>query len=133
MKRLQVMTDVAFDTAITALRKGKQVCCGQFPCCLSTTLKPVIWQAMVFVHSRKDTTKTARDFRTLATQRGLTALLFPFGPGGLSEDGPSPLSGVAGASLRKDLERSRNQDVKDLLNCGLGSRLQLLCFGFLMQ
>jgi hypothetical protein len=77
---------------------------------------------MVFVHSRKDTTKTARDFRTLATQRHCMSLLLP-------DDAATPLSGPSGASLRKDLERSRNQDLKDLLNCGLGSLHFLLLVG----
>jgi Lhr-like helicase len=107
MKRQTVMTDIAFDTAVKALRKGKQ--------------------AMVFVHSRKDTTKTAQDFRRLAQERGLLSLLFPFGTG-LEDDGSNPLTGPAGAHLRKDLEKSRNQDVRDLLRAGLGNGLVRVLF-----
>jgi replicative superfamily II helicase len=55
LKRQNVMNKVAFDKAIAAVRRGKQV--------------------MVFVHSRKDTAKTARALRDLATAEGCARLL----------------------------------------------------------
>jgi hypothetical protein len=58
LKRLNVMNKIAWDKAIAAVKRGKQV--------------------MVFVHSRKDTGKTARALRDLAQAEGQARLLSPF-------------------------------------------------------
>ena len=56
---MNIITKVAFDKAVLTVRRGKQ--------------------AMVFVHSRKDTVKTARALIELATEEGegLMRLLSP--------------------------------------------------------
>jgi activating signal cointegrator complex subunit 3 len=60
-KRRNFMNELAFEKAVAALKRGKQV--------------------MVFVHARNDTTKTARALRDLAVARGL-ADLFQLDRGG---------------------------------------------------
>ena len=57
-KRNNLMNEIAFDKVLRALERGKQ--------------------CMVFVHSRKDTGKTARAIQELAGKRGKTSLFSPY-------------------------------------------------------
>lgn len=141
-KAQNLMTKVAFEKAIAAVQKGKQV--------------------MVFVHSRKDTAKTARALRDLAQAEGWAKLLSPLsgveaeeqetddgssrtkipqpsmpdakdgapassglGPAAASSSriqGESRLHLNAGAwlSMQRDIEKSRNTELRELYPAGFG-------------
>jgi replicative superfamily II helicase len=64
-------------------------------------------QAMIFVHSRKDTVKTAQDLRQEALMRGLISDL------SIKED---PLYGI----YVKEVQKSRNKELKELFEYGMG-------------
>lgn len=118
IRRLNLMTKHAWDKAIAAIRRGKQV--------------------MVFVHSRKDTGKTARALQQLAVEEGAVNILSPFSPEE-AEDVDNPLlkSGTGGSStiqgegrmsltehqwrnLQNEVEKSRNQELRELFPSGFG-------------
>ena len=84
-----VMTNFCYDTIVQTLRKGKQV--------------------MIFVHSRKDTSKTAQDLLALAEEKGESALF---------DDAVA--NGKNSEWARKEISKSRNQDVKRLFLAGFG-------------
>eukprot|EP00887_Chlorella_sp_A99_P000213 scaffold13.g213.t1 len=65
------------------------------------------FQAMVFVHSRKDTGRTARALALKAQQAGETALF------DCSEEQAFPF-------LQRDVRKSRNREVAELFESGLG-------------
>ena len=87
MKRQLLMAEIAYDKCASALRSGKQ--------------------AMVFVHSRKDTVKTARQLAEIAanSQDGLN--LF-----GHNDDDPDV------KRFASDVNRSRNNELKELVAKG---------------
>ena len=87
MKRQNVTIRIAFEKACNALRKGKQ--------------------AMVFVHSRKDTVKTARQLAEIAGETGEIELF--------SNDTHEEKSIFA-----REVSRSRNQEMKELFFKGFG-------------
>jgi activating signal cointegrator complex subunit 3 len=94
MKRLALMAEVTYEKCAGALRGGKQ--------------------AMVFVHSRKDTVKTARQLAELAANRDGVDL---FGPPG-ADDG-----GTFSATVKKfqnEVNKSKNPEVKELFSKGFG-------------
>ena len=124
MKRLNVMNAIAFDKAVAAIKRGKQV--------------------MVFVHSRKDTGKSARVFKEMAGKSpGLARLLSPMsgeeaedgggGGGGLlaSAAGATAVTAIQGEGrvelserewvrMQHDVSKSRNAELKELFPSGLG-------------
>ncbi|CAK1360656.1 Antiviral helicase SLH1 [Cercospora beticola] len=65
-------------------------------------------QVMVFVHSRKDTVKTARTLFEMATEQGLTDLFDP----SLSEDYTQAL---------KDVKQSKGREIRELVAKGMGT------------
>jgi activating signal cointegrator complex subunit 3 len=73
LKRLNYMHKLTYDKAMAAIKRGKQV--------------------MVFVHSRKDTSKTARALRDIARTEGTMGLLSPF-----SEEGAEDTDAAGAAS-----------------------------------
>lgn len=87
MKRQTLMTQIAYDKACEALRNGKQ--------------------AMVFVHSRKDTVKTARQLAEFAAAQDGMELF--------SNDQHERKSEFA-----PQVARSRNNELKELFLKGLG-------------
>ena len=94
MKRLALMAEITYEKCAGALRGGKQ--------------------AMVFVHSRKDTVKTARQLAELAANRDGADL---FGPPG-ADDG-----GAFSATVKKfqtEVNKSKNPEVKELFSKGFG-------------
>lgn len=133
MKRVNVMNQITWDKALAAIKKGRQV--------------------MVFVHSRKDTAKTARALRDIAVTENSLSLLSPFGNEAADEKNgnekaaadksgkrlpPSSFSssGVVTSSIQgegrvnlsvhqwlamqKDVESSRNAELRELFPCGFG-------------
>ncbi len=62
---------------------------------------------MVFVHSRKDTTKTAQDLLDIAIEKGMEELFSAEVQNGANSDW-----------ARKEIAKSRNQDVKRLFLAG---------------
>jgi activating signal cointegrator complex subunit 3 len=127
LKRVNYMNKIAWDKAINAIRKGKQV--------------------MVFVHSRKDTAKTARALRDIAVQEKALNLLSPFGkpdeeeklqgetnvtsstPSFYSTDpASSDIKGEGKLSLNphqlgmmlNEIEKSRNKELQELYKDGFG-------------
>jgi activating signal cointegrator complex subunit 3 len=131
LKRLNVMNKIAWDKAIAAVKRGKQV--------------------MVFVHSRKDTGKTARALRDLAQAEGQARLLSPFsgvegedtaGDPGAAAPAPaaantSAYGGAAPSSasmiqgegrvtltqtqwvaIQREVDKSRNQELRELFPAG---------------
>ena len=86
-KQREVMTRYCFDTIVKTLKKGKQ--------------------CMVFVHSRKDTTRTAQDLLEIAVDQGLEELF--------SEE---VIRGKSSEWARREISKSRNQDVKRLFLAG---------------
>ena len=123
-RAVNVMNKIAWDKAIAAIKRGKQV--------------------MVFVHSRKDTAKTARALRDLAASDGASRLLSPFGDdasevdcggaaGALAHQGTSTathstiqgegrlnLSSQQWSMMQRDVEKSRNAELRELFQSGLG-------------
>jgi len=119
-RRLNLMNEIAFEKAVRALERGKQV--------------------MVFVHSRKDTGKTARAIQELAGKRGKTHLFSPYTTGSgksgdpdvkaeeskRSESGKAPNPAATGkirseyAYLVTGVKRSRNKELRELFPHGLG-------------
>ena len=87
MKRQNLTIRIAFKKACDALRKGKQ--------------------AMVFVHSRKDTVKTARQLAEIAGEEGELELF--------ENDTHEEKSIFA-----REVSRSRNQEMKELFFKGFG-------------
>ena len=90
MKRQMLMAQIAYDKCTAALRTGKQ--------------------AMVFVHSRKDTVKTAKQLGEIAANDQSQGGLELFAP----ENHPDF------TSWKKEVERSRNNEVKELFHRGFG-------------
>ena len=86
MARLKLMNQIAFDKVSASLKAG--------------------YQAMVFVHSRKDTGKTARAIIDLAHAAGEEDLLRP------TEDEQYGL-------LKREVLRSRNREVQELFDRGV--------------
>eukprot|EP01138_Halocafeteria_seosinensis_P005687 gb/GECG01005814.1/.p1 GENE.gb/GECG01005814.1/~~gb/GECG01005814.1/.p1 ORF type:complete len:2316 (+),score=249.07 gb/GECG01005814.1/:1-6948(+) len=113
LKKLNYMNLIAYTKAIEAVKQGKQ--------------------AMVFVHSRKDTANTAKELIDLARNRHELPLLSPFlqqnGLGGddngeendvdVSKFTSNDLKGKFRA-LGHKVEKSRNKDVRELFQYGLG-------------
>jgi hypothetical protein len=130
MKRLAWMNQIAWDKAAAAVRRGKQV--------------------MVFVHSRKDTVKTARALRELAANEGALRLLSPLS-GEEAEDTDAAAATAAAAAgaaksfyadgsaasriqgegrialtpagwlaMQRDVEKSRNAELRELFRDGFG-------------
>ncbi|KAL4525728.1 hypothetical protein Ndes2526B_g09336 [Nannochloris sp. 'desiccata'] len=87
LARSALMDEICYQKVVDAVRKGHQ--------------------AMVFVHSRKDTGKTARMLALKAQQNGDTALF------DCSEE-----SGFPHAS--KDIKKSRNKEVQEVFENGIG-------------
>jgi hypothetical protein len=91
----------------------------------ATTLSPTRYLVLLcpqFAWCSKDTVNTAREFRDIAQKRGVASALGAHDTVGADGMGSShPLSGPQAAHLRGDLEKSRNSDVRDLLNYGLGA------------
>ena len=87
--RQQKMVEMVYDKVVDALRRGKQV--------------------MVFVHSRKDTAKTARQLSEMAARMGDEALFV--NPGREAER-----YGLG----KREAERSRTREVAELFQHGLG-------------
>lgn len=147
MKRLNLMNKIAWEKAIAAIRRGKQV--------------------MVFVHSRKDTVKTARALREHAMEEGALRILSPFSdeaaedadawgssggggvidyskPGGgvssssssasgaksfygdgsasskIQGEGRISLTSAAWTAMQRDVEKSRNAELRELFRDGFG-------------
>ena len=107
---MNIITKVAFDKAVLTVRRGKQ--------------------AMVFVHSRKDTVKTARALIELATEEGegLMRLLSPLfgddvedssgaaaaggGGSGVKSEGRLSLSESQWSAMQREISKSRNADLQ---------------------
>ena len=68
-------------------------------------------QVMVFVHARKDTIRTAFSVKELALQ---------FGVSGLFELDPETVSTIKYQQLMKEVEKSRNRELKELAKFGIG-------------
>ena len=130
MKRVNVMNQIAWDKAIAAIKNGKQV--------------------MVFVHSRKDTAKTARALRDIAVTESALSLLSPFGNDASDNKGddekgqskektgkrlPPSSNGTTSTiqgegrvnlsvhqwiAMQKDVESSRNAELRELFPSGFG-------------
>lgn len=142
LRRVNQMNKVAYDKAMAAIRKGKQV--------------------MVFVHSRKDTAKTARALLEFARADNVLGLLSPFSleevedvdaiptlaaaaaVGGAARAPPGAAAATATASatgattsaikgegrialterqwmtMQQEVDKSRNADVKELFPNGFG-------------
>lgn len=96
--RTNLMNEICYNKVVDALRRGKQV--------------------MVFVHSRKETGKTGRVLAELAGRNGDEALFRGAedddGDGGGGDGG-----GQRGLAL-KEVRRSRNRELVDLFDSGLG-------------
>ena len=90
MKRQMLMAQIAYDKCTAALRSGKQ--------------------AMVFVHSRKDTVKTAKQLGEIAANDQTQGGLELFAP----ENHPDF------TTWKKEVERSRNNELKELFHRGFG-------------
>ena len=127
-RRTNMMNKIAYDKAMAAIRRGKQV--------------------MIFVHSRKDTAKTAAALLELARADSALALLSPFsgeeaedadagaggswrgaGGGGAAAGGGATavrgegrvtLSQTEWLALQRDVERSRNRELRELFKDGIG-------------
>lgn len=87
MARMALMDELCYDQVLDSIKRGHQ--------------------AMVFVHARKDTGRTARTLQLKAQQRGDMALFectqherYPF--------------------VSKDVKKSRNREVQELFDSGLG-------------
>lgn len=96
------MVEIAFEKAAVSLRRGQQV--------------------MVFVHARKDTSRTANSFRDIAAKRSCMRLLVPSGgdsDGAAGAGGPA-LSGTVYGSFQKQVDKSRNKELRDLFAAGMG-------------
>jgi activating signal cointegrator complex subunit 3 len=129
MKAANIFNRVAYEKALAAIRRGKQV--------------------MVFVHSRKDTGKTARALLDIARAEGTDGLLSPYGGGGEGAGGegggggvalsspPPPAGGGGGptavaaegrvaltskawVALQREVDRSRNVEMKEVFPGGIG-------------
>jgi activating signal cointegrator complex subunit 3 len=83
----KTMTEVCFDSVVETLKKGKQ--------------------CMVFVHARKETTKTCQDLLALAEDKGMAELF-----------SDEVMNGKSADWARKEISKSRNQDVKRLFLAG---------------
>lgn len=108
MKRKNIIAKVAFDKAVLTVRQGKQ--------------------AMIFVHSRKDTVKTAREMIELATEEGggLLRLLSPLSgdeaeekvsvapgsAGAVKSEGRLSLSEAQWAAMQREIAKSRNAELQ---------------------
>ncbi len=87
MRQVQMMNDLAYERALDALRRGHQV--------------------MIFVHSRKDTTRTAQAIRDKAAKE---ATLSDFSCAG----------NKAFAAYAAQVTKSRNADLRQHFDAGLG-------------
>ncbi|KAF5832046.1 Sec63 Brl domain-containing protein [Dunaliella salina] len=85
--RNNMMTEICYNKVADSLKRG--------------------YQAMVFVHSRKDTGKTARTLADLAARNGDLALF---------DNHEHPMYGFA----QKDVKKSRNREVTELFDSGFG-------------
>lgn len=124
---MNIITKVAFDKAVLTVRRGKQ--------------------AMVFVHSRKDTVKTARALIELATEEGegLMRLLSPLfgedvedssgataaggGGSGVKSEGRLSLSESQWSAMQREISKSRNADLQV---GGTVATLAWVCHGALL-
>lgn len=88
MKRMQTMLSLAYERALAAAEGGKQ--------------------AMVFVHARNDTVRTARALRDLARSRNELGAFAP------SE------THARYAQASRDLAKCRSADLRELFSAGLG-------------
>ncbi len=86
-KQREVMTNYCYETIIQTLKKGKQ--------------------CLVFVHSRRDTVKTAQDLLQLAEEKGKAELF-----------SDEVMNGKHAEWARKEVNKSRNSDVKRLFLAG---------------
>ena len=89
-----LMTEIAYEKALAALRNGKQV--------------------MVFVHARNETVRTAQAMVELAKKKGDAD---EFLPAALRGDG----DGARGTLARKEVGKSRNNELRELFNGGFGT------------
>ncbi|GMH32834.1 hypothetical protein BSKO_00668 [Bryopsis sp. KO-2023] len=87
VKRNLLMMEICYEKVASALKRGKQ--------------------AMVFVHSRKDTGKTARGLAQIAAQRSETEHFSPL---------EHPQYGLS----KKAISKSRNREMSELFSSGLG-------------
>eukprot|EP00741_Cyanophora_paradoxa_P020260 tig00021238_g19554.t1 len=101
-KRLQLIGDICYMKVLESLQRGHQV--------------------MVFVHSRKDTGKTARMLRELAQRDQKTALFLRGKALDEGEDEGSFTDEAARrlAALQRELGKSRNTELKDVGVSGIG-------------
>jgi activating signal cointegrator complex subunit 3 len=116
LRRVNMMNKIAFDRSIAAIRRAKQV--------------------MVFVHSRKDTAKTAQAFAELARADDSLRLLSPFSeeaaehldvagshprmPTAIQGEGRMSLSAKEWINMQKEVAKSRNKELQDLFKLGFG-------------
>lgn len=100
-KMVDYMNRIAWRQAASALRRGKQV--------------------MVFVHSRKDTGKTARALLDVAAENGQEGLISPYADGDVeTAGGPEGPSRSLLSSLKQQVSRSRNVELRELFDRGIG-------------
>ena len=100
MKRMTLMAEITYEKCAGALRNGKQ--------------------AMVFVHSRKDTVKTARQLAELAANRdGANLFGAPAADDG-ADDGASGAHAAAVKKFQTEVNKSKNPEVKELFAKGFG-------------
>jgi hypothetical protein len=86
-KKQDIMNKIAFDKMVTALERGKQV--------------------MIFVHARKETSKTAEAMRDLSGKSGTMSLL-------------ENIHHEQYLLWKKDVDKSRSTEVQQLFSVGLG-------------
>jgi len=98
LKRLNFMNDIAYEKAMGALRRDKQ--------------------AMIFVHSRRDTAKTARTIAEMAAKASADAALLA--PIAIDDDVRGKGSTGSIVRLRAQLARSSNSELRELAAQGLG-------------
>ena len=104
VKQRAKMNEIAYEKCRDALRRGRQV--------------------LVFVHSRKETAKTAQAIAELARKDG-EASLFTVSPSMTEEEIPqtTPVSHDLASLYRKrskDVAKSKNSDVRELYAVGMG-------------
>ena len=99
VKRLTQMAEITYDKCAATLRNGKQ--------------------AMVFVHSRKDTVKTARQLAEIAGQKGGVDLFGNGGEGGGDDTQSSSHSSLV-KKFQTEVNKSKNPEVKELFSKGFG-------------
>ena len=115
VKRQAVMNEVAYERAVAAVRRGKQV--------------------MIFVHSRKDTFKSAERLKSIAGEREELDLFAPFhnnnnnnnNKGGGSSGGSKFTkasgggAGADAATLNREISKVKSHEVASLLPYGFAT------------